>query len=105
LISCSIGGGILENCQIYSSEILNSHISKSKIDNSEVKNSKVILTRVETTKLDNCYFEGGVLNSEMIGGVWRSGELGPYASISSSTKMIDTYDGFFSSKFLYLSLK
>jgi hypothetical protein len=99
LISCSIGGGILENCQIYSSEILNSHISKSKIDNSEVKNSKVILTRVETTKLDNCYFEGGVLNSEMIGGVWRSGELGPFSSISPETKIVDDYTNFFDTKF------
>ena len=74
LISCNITGGMIEGCQIYSSEIVNAHISKSKIDNSSVKGSKVITTRVETSKLENCYFEGGVLNSDMVGGVCRRGE-------------------------------
>lgn len=99
LISCNISGGMIESCQIYSSEITNVHISKSKIDNSSVKGSKVITTRVETSKLENCYFEGGVLNSEMVGGVWRSGELGPFASISPETKIVDDYTNFFDTKF------
>lgn len=99
LISCNITGGMIEGCQIYSSEIVNAHISKSKIDNSSVKGSKVITTRVETSKLENCYFEGGVLNSDMVGGVWRSGELGPFASISPETKIVDDYTNFFDTKF------
>ena len=99
LISCNITGGMIEGCQIYSSEIVNAHISKSKIDNSSVKGSKVIATRVETSKLENCYFEGGVLNSDMVGGVWRSGELGPFASISPETKIVDDYTNFFDTKF------
>jgi hypothetical protein len=90
---------MIEGCQIYSSEIVNAHISKSKIDNSSVKGSKVIATRVETSKLENCYFEGGVLNSDMVGGVWRSGELGPFASISPETKIVDDYTNFFDTKF------
>lgn len=99
LISCKIDGGILENCQIYSCEIKNSHISKSKIDNSDIWGSKVITSRVEVTRLENCYFEGGVLNSDMVGGVWRSGELGPFASISPETKIVDDYTNFFDTKF------
>ena len=41
----------------------------------------------------------GVLNGDMSGGVFRSGELGPYASISPETKIVGVTDNFFDTKF------
>jgi hypothetical protein len=98
-INCRIGEGIYENCQFSGCAIDNVQVSKSLIDDCEISKSKVLSCRVNSSKLKDCFFMNGYLNSDMEGGVWRSGELGPYASISSSTKMIDTYDSFFSSKF------
>jgi hypothetical protein len=43
---------------------------------------------------------GGTLNSQMDGGVYRSGELGPLSSISPETKIVSIdYDNFFNTKF------
>jgi hypothetical protein len=42
---------------------------------------------------------GGYLNCDMIGGVYRSGKLGPYANISSETKIVSDTDNFFNTKF------
>ena len=41
----------------------------------------------------------GFLNGNMERGVFRSGELGPFASISPETKIVDAYDSFFDTKF------
>jgi len=41
----------------------------------------------------------GFLNGDMSGGVFRSGELGPYASISPETKIVGNNDNFFDTKF------
>jgi hypothetical protein len=41
----------------------------------------------------------GYLNSDMIGGVFRSGKLGPYANISSETKVVTQADNFFDTSF------
>ena len=38
----------------------------------------------------------GYFNSEMNGGVFRSGKIGPYAIISSETKIVTGVDNFFS---------
>jgi hypothetical protein len=42
---------------------------------------------------------GGHLNGEMQGGIFRSGKLGPYANVSSSTKIVSEYDNFFDTSF------
>jgi hypothetical protein len=99
LINCTISSGIIENSSLYGCEITNSHIANSKIENSNISNSKVFQTRVEFSELKNCYFEGGVMNSDMVGGVWRSGELGPFASLSPDTKIVDDFNNFFDTKF------
>ena len=41
----------------------------------------------------------GFLNGDMIGGVYRSGELGPYAVVSPETKIVGVTDNFFDIKF------
>lgn len=98
-INCNILDGIFENCDFHGCEIINTQISKSKIHNSEIQNSKVLSCRVEQTGLINCYFMNGFLNGDMEGGVFRSGELGPFATISPTTKIVGASDNFFDTKF------
>lgn len=98
-VNCIILDGIYENSNFYGCEISNSQISKSKFDACDVENSKVLSCRVENSKLKNCYFMNGFLNGDMIGGVYRSGELGPYAVVSPETKIVGVTDNFFDIKF------
>jgi hypothetical protein len=98
-VNCILLEGIFEKCNFYGCEITKSDISKSKIEASEIKSSKVLSCRVENTTLTDCFFMSGFLNGDMSGGIFRSGELGPYASISPETKVVDRYDNFFDTKF------
>jgi hypothetical protein len=98
-VNCTILDGIFEKCNFYGCEISNSHITSSKIEASDINNSKILTCRVENTTLENCYFMNGFLNGDMNGGVFRSGELGPYATISPETKIVGTSDNFFDTKF------
>jgi len=98
-VNCTIIDGIYEKCNFYGCEINNSHISVSKIEASDVSNSKILSTVVENTTLENCYFMNGFLNGDMKAGVFRSGELGPYATISPETKIVGVTDNFFDTKF------
>ena len=41
----------------------------------------------------------GFLNGEMLGGVFRSGELGPYASLDSEVKVVNDHENFFNIKY------
>jgi hypothetical protein len=98
-VNCKILDGIFESCNFYGCEINNSQVSKSKIEASDINKSKVLSCRVENSTLKDCYFMNGVLNGDMNGGVFRSGELGPYASISPETKIVGVEDNFFDTKF------
>jgi len=98
-VNCVILEGIYEKCNFYGCEITKSDISKSKIEASEASSSKVLSCRVENTVLTDCFFMSGFLNGDMNGGIFRSGELGPYASISPETKIVDRYENFFDTKF------
>ena len=49
-------------------------------------------------RLKNCYFMSGFLNGDMFGGVFRSGKLGPYATLSSDTKVVSDVETFFHEK-------
>ena len=73
--------------------------TKSKIQQSSVENSKVLNCKVEMSDLTNCYFMEGYLNGEMFGGVYRSGKLGPYATLDSEVKVVTDSDNFFDTKF------
>jgi hypothetical protein len=81
------------------SNINNSQITKSMIRYSEVNNTKIFNSNIEESTLKNCYFMEGYLNGDMIGGVYRSGKLGPRAFLDSEVKIVGDYDNFFSTKF------
>ena len=98
-INCRIQDGIFENCHFVNSEITNCQIVKSKIHGSEVSKTKVLNCSAEASTLKECFFMNGYLNCDMIGGVFRSGKLGPYANISSETKVVRDSDNFFDTSF------
>lgn len=98
LINCTIEG-IFEECYFLGCQITNSQCIKSKLEQSDADNSKILNCKVEQSSLTNCYFMEGYLNGEMFGGVYRSGKLGPYASMDSEVKIVRDNDNFFDTKY------
>lgn len=98
-INCIISDGIFEQSHFVNSEINNCQIIKSRIHGCDIKSTKVLNCEVESSELKDCFFMGGYLNCDMIGGVYRSGKLGPYGNISSETKIVSETDNFFDTKF------
>lgn len=98
IINCKLEG-IFEDCFFVGSEITNSQMSKSRLQQCDVVGSKVLNCRVESSSLTNCYFMEGYLNGDMFAGVFRSGQLGPYATMDSEVKVVTDYDNFFDTKF------
>lgn len=94
MINCNVEG-IFEDCFFIGSEINNSQLTKCKLQHSDAENTKVLNCNAEASTLENCYFMDGYLNSDMIGGVYRSGKLGPYASMDSDVKIVTDYQNFF----------
>jgi uncharacterized protein YjbI with pentapeptide repeats len=97
-VNCKIEG-ILDNSLFTGCEISDSQLTKCGIENSEVLNSKVLNCRVESATLTGCYLMNGYMNGDMIGGVFRSGKLGPYATMDSDVKVVTDTDNFFDTKF------
>lgn len=98
LINCNLEG-IFDSCTLVGCEVINSQLSKSSIIHCDVDNSKVLACRVDGSSLKNCYFMEGFLNGDMMGGVFRSGELGPYASMDADVKIVNDHENFFNTKF------
>jgi hypothetical protein len=98
-INCTVVDGIFDECHFVNCEIQNCQIIKSKIHGSRVSKTKLLNTGVEASEIKDCFFMNGYLNCDMIGGVFRSGKLGPYANISSETKVVRDSDNFFDTSF------
>jgi hypothetical protein len=98
LINCKVEG-IFEDCYFVGSEINNSQVTKCKLQHSDALNTKVLNCNVESSTLENCYFMEGYLNGDMRGGIYRSGKLGPYATLDSEVKIVKDYDNFFDTRF------
>lgn len=98
LINCNVEG-IFEDCFFVGSKVNNSQLTKCKLQYSEANNSKVFNSKVEQSDLQECYFMNGFLNGNMHGGVFRSGELGPYASLDADVKVVTDNANFFDTKF------
>jgi len=94
MINCNVEG-IFEDCFFIGTDINNSQLSKCKLQHSDANNSKILNCKVEGSTLENCYFMDGYLNGDMIGGIYRSGKLGPYATMDSDVKIVTDYENFF----------
>lgn len=97
-VNCDLEG-IFENCLFLGCEIKNSQCTKSKILQSDANDSKILNCKVEQSSLHNCYFMDGFLNGDMYGGVYRSGKLGPFATMDSEVKVVKDNDNFFDTKY------
>jgi hypothetical protein len=91
--------GIFEDCLFLGCEINKAQCIKSKLIQSDVDDSKILNCRVDQTTLNNCYFMDGYLNGDMYGGVFRSGKLGPYATMDSEVKIVTDNNNFFDTKY------
>lgn len=91
--------GLFENCLFLGCEIKNSQCLKSKILQTDVDDSKILSCKVEQSQLKNCYFMSGFLNGDMIGGVYRSGKLGPFATMDADVKIVTDNNNFFDTKY------
>lgn len=98
LINCEVEG-VFEDCFFVGTQIKNSQLVKSKLQHSDADNSKILNCKVEGSTLTNCYFMDGYLNGDMYGGVFRSGELGPFASMDSEVKIVTEGENFFDTSF------
>ena len=98
LINCNVQG-VFNDCFLVSSVVKNSQLSKSKLQGSDVYNTKILNSSAEASTLNNCYFVEGYMNSDMRGGVFRSGKLGPHATLDTDVKIVKDTKNFFDTKF------
>jgi hypothetical protein len=98
-IGCKVTDGIYDNCSFINGVVTNTQLTKCDVHDSEVSGSKLFKCKVENSELSNCYFVEGYLNGHMEGGVFRSGKLGPWATLSSTTKIVSETDNFFATKY------
>lgn len=99
-INCEIYGGIFINSNMHNCKIINAEIQRSKVGKSDIKDAKLISSNIEDCELVNCFFQAGLLNSHMEGGIFRSGKIGPYATFSDSTTIIGKEkENFFKTKY------
>lgn len=98
MINCNIEG-IFEDCLFVGTQIKNSQMTKCKLQHSDANNSKLLNCKVESSSLRNCYFMDGYLNGDMFGGVFRSGKLGPYATMDSEVNVVTYNNNFFDTRF------
>lgn len=91
--------GIFEDCSLVNSQVNNSQTVRCNINGTEVKNSKVLNCVADNCNLHECFFMNGYLNGNMDGGVFRSGKLGAFANISSTTRVVTDGDNFFDTKY------
>ena len=97
-INCRLEG-IFDNCKIINSKVDDSQLLKCQIHGSEINGSKILNSTVEKSEVKDSFVMNGYFDSNMEGGVFRSGKLGPYANISSTTKIVTDADNFFDTKF------
>ena len=97
-INCRIEG-IFDNCRVVNSKVNDSQLLKCQINGSEINGSKILNSTVEKSEVKDSFVMNGYFDSNMEGGVFRSGKLGPYANISSTTKIVTDADNFFDTKF------
>ena len=97
-INCRLEG-IFDNCRIINSKVNDSQLLKCQINGTEINGSKILNSSVEKSEVKDSFVMNGYFDSNMEGGVFRSGKLGPYANISSTTKIVSDSDNFFDTKF------
>jgi len=100
-INCNLSDGIFEYCSVINSQTINSQLIKCDITGSDITKSKVLNCKVESSQLTDCFFMNGYLNGDLsgAGSIYRSGKMGPYATIGPEVKIVTDGENFFRTKF------
>lgn len=92
IFDSKIGGNII-GCDLYRCVITNSHIMDSNLyEGNVVSKSKIINTPIHLyNECQHCYIDNKrlIINGKIEGGVIRSGEIAPTASVSKETEIVD----------------
>ena len=98
-VDCDIADAILNKCELHGCNVHNSHITNSSLNKCDVYYSKIIKTDSIICKITDSYYDSGFMDSIMVGGVLRSGEIGPHANVSKETSVVSyDNDNFFGNK-------
>jgi hypothetical protein len=96
IIDSNIDGGSFVNCNLYNCEIKNVHLNNCSVHYSDIYNSKIENCRIEDDSiLVDCYVFNTYLNSEMKGGVFRSGKLGDDAILDKNVDIVTGVNNYF----------
>jgi len=95
-VDCSIVGGRFSNCEFVTCDIKNTHLENCDVKDSDIFSCKMEYTNVDqTTVINDSYFYGGLLNGEMVSGVFRAGKVGEFGIIGDKVKIITDNDNYF----------
>lgn len=99
-IECEIKSSMLTNCTIVESKVNDGHLNACTVSGSELNDCRLFMTNVnEDSEINECYYNGGIMDAYMNGGIFRAGKLGPNGEISSTTRIIrNTGEDFFGIK-------
>jgi len=97
-INCKLEG-IFDNCRIVNCEVTDSQLLKCSVNGGDIIGSKILNSTVEGADIKDSFFMNGYFNGNMEGGVFRSGKLGQFANISSTTRVVTDKDNFFDTRF------
>ena len=92
-ITSKVEFGNFTNCDFYDCEIIDSKITGCNLFLHSTANRCNLLDSFvnRTCELLNCEFDGagGVMNSKMVGGLFKKGKVGSFADISDTTTVIE----------------
>jgi hypothetical protein len=104
LILCDIKNGVLRNCNIHNCDIKKSSLEDCNVvGGSKLYSCKVKSTIVEfTNELKDCFIdcEKKNINCKIIGGVFRSGNLGDASEVSKETYKVKGWDEIRNNRFV-----
>ena len=93
-IECELDNCIILKCNVIDGKVDNSHIYSSTIHNSIINNTKLENCKVyDQSVLTNVYFNGGILDSKFVSGVFRSGVIDENGVIEKDVRRASD-DGF-----------
>jgi uncharacterized protein YjbI with pentapeptide repeats len=96
IIDSNANGGTYNDCTFINSEVKNAHLHNCEFISCDIYNAKMENCNTDAqTMLKNCYFYGGKMDSEMVGGVFRSGHVGEYGVIGDGVRIVTDMDSYF----------
>jgi len=98
IIDSNVVGGEYIKVDMNNVDVKNAHLSGCKLSNVDLFNCKLENCDTdETCELKECYFSGGLMNSNFVSGVMRGGVVGEMGELLDGVDIITDSDSYFSS--------